>query len=116
MKPDQTFEANTYLLNITYDCYLKTTNMDKQQVNVTKFEARTFFEIKADVERSGLVFQIIDAEVRTFKFTELPDFPVKDMDLALFKGNQAMKKLFKTYTFGTGFPTLPKRYPRTRVF
>ena len=27
-----------------------------------------------------------------------------------------MTKLLKTYTFGSGFPTLPKRFPRTKVF
>jgi hypothetical protein len=48
-------------------------------------------------------------------FDPVDSFYVSNMNLALFKANMAMKSLINTYTFGTGFPTVPRSLPRTKV-
>ena len=37
------------------------------------------------------------------------------MNLALFKAGQVMNKNIKAKVFGTGFPSIPRESPKTRV-
>jgi hypothetical protein len=40
---------------------------------------------------------------------------VSNINLAMYKVNAAMKSLINMFTFGTGFPTMPREFPKTRV-
>jgi hypothetical protein len=40
---------------------------------------------------------------------------VSNIDLATIKVNAALKSLKNTFTFGTGFPTLTRKMPKTKV-
>jgi len=62
-----------------------------------------------------LDFQIVDAEVMSLSFTPVNGFIVTNMNLALFKASQVLKKNLNWNVFGSGFPSLPRQSPKTRV-
>ncbi len=80
-----------------------------------QFIAETKFYIKAEADKLHLNFEIVDTEVLSLSFTPVNYFIVTNMDLALFKATQVLKKNLHTRVFGSQFPSLPRQSPRTRV-
>ncbi len=48
-------------------------------------------------------------------FTPVNGFIVTNMNLALFKASQVLQKNLNWRVFGSGFPSLPRQSPKTRV-
>ena len=48
-------------------------------------------------------------------FEPVGDFHVSNINLAMFKANQILHKLKGVKVFGTGFPSLPREFPKTEV-
>lgn len=48
-------------------------------------------------------------------FSPVDNFYVSNLNLAMFKADQVIKKNLKHRVFGCGFPSLPRESPRTRV-
>jgi hypothetical protein len=48
-------------------------------------------------------------------FQPVGNYFVSNLNLAMFKANSVLRRLANTYTFGTGFPTIPRETPRTKV-
>ena len=108
-------DTNAYTLNAKYNCSLKGTNKEGSVAQILKFRASTNIVIKADATTKTLTFKIIHAEVENLSFEPVGNYFVNNIDLALYKANSAMKSLINMYTFGTGFPTMPREFPKTRV-
>jgi hypothetical protein len=51
----------------------------------------------------------------SLSFTPVNAFIVTNMNLALFKASQVLKKNLNWKVFGSGFPSLPRQTPMTRV-
>lgn len=48
-------------------------------------------------------------------FQPVGNYFVNNLNLAMFKANSVLRRLANTYTFGTGFPTMHREVPRTKV-
>jgi hypothetical protein len=48
-------------------------------------------------------------------FQPVGNYFVNNLNLAMFKANSVLRRLANTYTFGTGFPTIQREVPRTKV-
>jgi hypothetical protein len=51
----------------------------------------------------------------SLSFTPVNGFFVTNMNLALFKATEVLKKNLNWRVFGSGFPSLPRQTPMTRV-
>jgi hypothetical protein len=51
----------------------------------------------------------------SLSFTPVNGFIVTNMNLALFKATEVLKKNLNWRVFGSGFPSLPRDMPLTRV-
>ena len=60
-------------------------------------------------------FEIVEADVTSLTFTPVNNYIVSNMNLALFKATQVIKKNLNWKVFGSGYSTLPRQSPRTRV-
>lgn len=109
------FEANSFTLDVTYNCSLKGTNKDGVVAPVLKFRSANKVYIKAEATTRTLSFKIFFAEILNMSFEPVGSYFVSNINLAMFKANSVLKSLFNTYTFGTGFPTIPRENPKVRV-
>jgi hypothetical protein len=109
------FDANAYNLGIKYSCSLKGTNKEGSTALILKFKAATKLYIKAEATTHTLTFKIIEAEVENMSFEPVGSYFVSNIDLAMYKAKSAIRQIINTFTFGTGFPTIPREYPKTRV-
>ena len=48
-------------------------------------------------------------------FEPVGNYYVTDLQLATFRADRILSKLVDTFTFGTGFPTVHREVPKTRV-
>lgn len=109
------FKANEYTLDVTYKCSMRATNNQGSETTILKFTSNNKFYINAEATTKTLSFKIILAEVLNLSFEPVGSFFVSNIPLALYKVNQAMKKLANTFVFGTDFPTVPRDLPKTTV-
>lgn len=84
-------------------------------MDILQFIAETRIYIKAFADKKTLNFQVLDADVMSLSFTPVNNFIVTNMNLALFKASQVLKKNIGSSVFGTGFPSLSRQSPVTRV-
>jgi hypothetical protein len=56
-------DANTYSLDVKYNCSLKGTNKEGSVTQILRFKASSSILIKAEATTKTLTFKIIDAEV-----------------------------------------------------
>jgi len=77
--------------------------------------AETRFFIKAYADKLALNFEVASAEALSLEFIPVNNYFVNNMNLALFKFNEVMKKMKNQKVFGTGYPSIPRQSPRTRV-
>jgi hypothetical protein len=94
------FDANSYTLEVTYNCSLKGTNKEGSTAQATTHT---------------LTFKIIEAELLNLSFEPVGSYFVSNIQLAMFKANSVIKNIKDTFTFGTGFPTIVREMPKTRV-
>ncbi len=94
---------------------MKTTTKTAESLDILQFIAETRFYIKAGADKLALNFEIVEAEVMSLSFTPVNAFIVTNMNLALFKASQVLKKNLNWKVFGSGFPSLPRQTPKTRV-
>lgn len=71
--------------------------------------------IVAEATTKTLTFKIIEADMMNLSFQPVGNYFVNNLNLAMFKANSVLRRLANTYTFGTGFPTIPRELPRTKV-
>jgi hypothetical protein len=109
------FDANSYTLEVTYNCSLKGTNKEGSTAQVLKFKANSKLAIKAEATTHTLTFKIIEAELLNLSFEPVGSYFVSNIQLAMFKANSVIKNIKDTFTFGTGFPTIVREMPKTRV-
>ena len=115
LKSEREFNSNTYSLAIEYNCSMKTTTKTAESLDILQFIAETKLYIRAGADKLALNFEIIEAEVMSLSFTPVNAFIVTNMNLALFKASQVLKKNLNWKVFGSGFPSLPRQTPMTRV-
>jgi hypothetical protein len=94
---------------------LTATSRTTEAVDVLVVLAETRFFIKAYADKLALNFEVVSAEALSLAFIPVNSYFVTNMNLALFKFNEVMKKMKAQKVFGTGFPTVPRQSPRTRV-
>jgi hypothetical protein len=82
---------------------------------VLKFTSKAKFYIQAGVRTKTLTFKIIAAEIVNLSFQPVGSYYVNNVNLALWKANQAMKTLVNTFTFGTNYPTITRELPKVVV-
>ena len=63
----------------------------------------------------GLNLEVARAEVINANFYSAGDFYVNNLDLAMFKMDEVLKKLHKNKVFGDGFPILPLENPKVSM-
>ncbi len=54
-------------------------------------------------------------DVINLEFRPVGNYYVTNINLALFKAHEVMRKMVGSKVFGTGFPSLPKEHPSTEV-
>ncbi len=84
-------------------------------MDILQFIAQTKFYIRAYADKLALNFDLHEADVLSLSFTPVNSFIVTNMNLALFKANQVIQKHLKSKLFGSGFPSIPRASPKTRV-
>jgi hypothetical protein len=109
------FEDNSYTLDVTYNCSLKGTNKDGSPVEILRFRSVNKLYIKAAATTKTLTFKIIYADIVNLSFEPVGSFFVNNIKLAMFKASSVLKSLSNTFTFGTGFPTVIREVPKTKV-
>jgi len=100
---------------VTYNCNLKGTNKEGSTTQVLKFTAGVKIYIVAEASTKTLTFKITQAEMMNLSFQPVGNYFVNNLNLAMFKANSVLRKLANTYTFGTGFPTISRELPKTKV-
>ena len=98
-----------------YNCSIKTTTKTAESLDILQFMAETKFYIKAEADKLALNFEIVETEIMSLSFTPVNGFIVTNINLALFKASQVFKKNLNWKVFGSGFPSLPRQSPKTRV-
>jgi hypothetical protein len=109
------FDSNTYALHVDYKCSLKGLNSSGIYAEVVKFTASTRLSIVATATASTLSFKIFKATIDDLSFQTVGKYTVNNLDLAEYRATQILSKVENTFTFGTGFPTIPRELPKTRV-
>lgn len=56
-------EINMYKLGITYQCMLRGSNKQGQQIDIMKFNAEAIFDIKTEATKNSILFSIQEAEI-----------------------------------------------------
>ena len=107
--------SNILTLDVSYTCTAKTRNKTASSVDVLNFAADVKFFIEPKADKIALDFSIQDAEVLNLTFKPVGQYYVGNINLALFKVNEILKKLRGTKVFGTGFPTLARELPFSEV-
>ena len=102
-------------MDIDYNCTVRTIDKSGETLDILQFVAITRSFIKASADKLALNFQIVDADVLALSFTPVNNFVVTNMMLALFKATKVLKKNLNWKVFGTGFPSLPRKNPMTKV-
>lgn len=109
------FETNSYALDVKYACGIFTSNTQQVNVQVAKFTANIKFYFSAAAGTHSLTFKMINAEVMNMSFDPVDPYYVTNTPLAIFKATQMLKLLRNTNVFGTGFPTIVRHLPQTKV-
>lgn len=65
--------------------------------------------------KTELDFTIRTGQALNLSFKPVGDFYVNNLNLAMFKVDQILHKLKGQKVFGTGFPSIPREYPKTQV-
>lgn len=94
---------------------MKGTNKEGSTAQVLKFKSNVKIYITAAAEAHTLSFKISEAEVLNLTFEPVGSYFVSNIKLAMFKANSVIRSILNTYTFGTGFPTLTRLAPNTKV-
>jgi len=115
LKSSRDYNSNTFSLKIDYNCSVKTTTKTAETLDILQFVAETRFYIEASSDKLALNFKIVEAEVLSLAFTPVNYFIVTNMNLALFKATEVIKKNLNWRVFGSDFPSLPRQSPKTRV-
>lgn len=71
--------------------------------------------MRVSAEKTSLTFTLISAKVLNLSFDPVGIFYVNNVNLALFKANEMMKRIVNSTVFGTGYATVPRALPRTKV-
>ena len=69
--------------------------------------------LRADTK--ALTFKIKKTAFEDLSFKSVGNNYANNLDLALWKANRILQNVVKTYTFGTGFPTIVRKSSKTRV-
>lgn len=115
LTPSREFDSNTYAFLATYNCTLKGTNTAGSTVQVMKITAKTRIYITVEATTKSLSFKITEAEFDDLTFNPVGNYFVNNIDLAFYRATKILKKVVGTQTFGTGFPTVVRELPKTRV-
>lgn len=102
-------------LTVNYKCNLKGTNKEGTTVPVMKFTAKTKIYIVPSAGSNSLSFKIVAVEILDLSFEPVGNYFVGNFYLAMYRAQNVFQKLVNTFTFGTGFPSINRHSPKTRV-
>lgn len=60
-------------------------------------------------------FKIMFGDILNLSFEPVGQYYVNNIKLAMFKAVSVLNNIKNTYTFGTGFPSLPRALPKAQV-
>lgn len=113
--PAREFDSNVFALVTTYKCSLKGTDLSGSTAQVMKFTIHTRVYISVEALVKSLDFKIIESTVDDISFEPVGNFYVTNFQLAQYRAEKVLSKVVGTKTFGSGFPTIAREFPKTRV-
>lgn len=109
------FDANNFALLTTYKCSLKGTNLAGSPAQVMKFTLKSRVYVTAEASTKTLDFKISSSIIDDISFEPVGNYFVNNFELAKYRAGKVLSKIVGTQTFGTGFPTVARELPKTRV-
>ena len=106
---------NSYVLDITYNCSIEGANFEDKNMQILKFISTNKIYVQVEAASNSLKFTIVDADIVKLDFEPVGDYYVNNNDLAMLKANRVIQTVINSETFGTGFPTMTQKSPKTLV-
>lgn len=97
---------NTTVLNTTT---LHTCSLSIQNTKVTEFDVKLTLQVDVLSNETNLNFRIIHSDASVV-FKSVPNFQLKNRELAQHMINHSLNRMKEGYTFGSGWKIYPRDY------
>ena len=84
---------NVWEVKITYNCSASSKDKNRQNVQVLNFHADVEIFVKVSASQRSINLEVMKAEAVDIDFIPVGDFYVNNLDLAMFKVDEVLKKL-----------------------
>ena len=84
-------------------------------MQILKFISTNKIYVQVEAASNSLKFTIVDADIVKLDFEPVGNYYINNNDLAMLKANSVIQTVINSETFGTGFPTMTQKSPKTLV-